>query len=79
MRVRHLNLSNPDHSAALQAPLAKSEGGWELCTDEDGRPVFASKSDADYQQILSSLQKVTVCSPSAAMTNGPLAGGSAPR
>jgi hypothetical protein len=58
MRVRHLNLSNPEHSAALQAPLAKNEGGWELCTDEDGQPVFATKGDADYQQILSSLKKV---------------------
>jgi hypothetical protein len=58
MRVRHLNLSNPEHSAALQAPLAKSEGGWELCTDAAGQPVFASQGDADYQQILSSLKKV---------------------
>ena len=58
MRVRHLNLSNPDHSAALQAPLAKSEGGWELCKEADGKPVFASKGDPDYQKILSSLKKV---------------------
>jgi len=58
MRVRHLNLSNPDHSAALQAPLAKSEGGWELCKSADGKPVFTSEGDADYQKILSSLKRV---------------------
>ena len=58
MRVRHLNLSNPEHSAALQAPLAKGAGGWELCMDADGEPVFTNKDDPDYQQILSSLQKV---------------------
>jgi len=58
MRVRHLNLSNPDHSAALQAPLSKSEGGWELCKAADGKPVFVSKDDPDYQKVLASLKKV---------------------
>jgi mono/diheme cytochrome c family protein len=58
MRVRHLNLSNPAHSAALQAPLAKGEGGWELCKEADGKPVFTSQDDPDYQQILASLKKV---------------------
>ena len=58
MRVRHLNLSKPETSAALQAPLSKKEGGWELCPDADGQPVFASQADADYQQIHSSLKKV---------------------
>ena len=52
MRVRHINLSNPEHSAALQAPLAQSEGGWELCKEAGCKPVFASKEDPDYQKIL---------------------------
>ena len=56
MRVRHLNLSNPSHSAALQAPLAKSAGGWGMCT-KDGKPVFADKNDLDYKLILQSLRQ----------------------
>jgi hypothetical protein len=58
MRVRHLNLSRPEHSAALQAPLARSVGGWELCRKKDGKPVFAGKSDADYGKILAALKMV---------------------
>jgi len=58
MRVRHLNLSVPKNSAALQGPLAKSAGGWGLCTSTEGKPVFASAADPDYQKILASLKKV---------------------
>ena len=57
MRVRHLNLSHPSHSAALQAPLAKSAGGWGLC-GEKGKPVFADTNDSDYKKILESLGKI---------------------
>ena len=58
MRVRHLNLSNPTHSAALQAPLAKGAGGWGLCTSKEGKPVFASADDPDYKKTLAALKKV---------------------
>jgi len=58
MRVRHLNLSHPEHSAALQAPLANSAGGWGLCKGEDDKPVFSSTNDPDYQRILSALKRV---------------------
>ena len=53
MRVRHLNLSNPSHSAALQAPLARTAGGWELCK---GGPVFRDKNDPDYRKAFSALE-----------------------
>jgi hypothetical protein len=56
MRVRHLNLSNPSHSAALQAPLAKAAGGWGLCGGKDGKPVFASRDDDDYGKALQALK-----------------------
>jgi len=59
MRVRHLNLSNPSHSAALQAPLAEKAGGWGLCQGEAG-PVFSDKNDADYQQTLLALENGVV-------------------
>ncbi len=55
MRVRHLNLSNPSHSAALQAPLAKEAGGWGIC-NADNAPVFADKNDPDYIKALSTLR-----------------------
>jgi len=58
MRVRHLNLTNPAHSAALQGPLAKDAGGWGLCSGEDGTPVFAGTDDPDYQKILAALKRV---------------------
>ncbi len=58
MRVRHLNLSHPEQSGALQAPLAKNAGGWGLCKGEDEEPVFTSTSDPDYQKILSALKRV---------------------
>jgi hypothetical protein len=58
MRVRHLNLSNAAHSGALQAPLAKSAGGWGLCKGKDNKPVFADTKDADYIKMLSAIQQV---------------------
>jgi hypothetical protein len=69
MRVRHLNLTNPSHSAALQAPLSKKAGGWGLCrktadgrksgvtgTLSTGDPVFADKNDPDYKKMLAALK-----------------------
>ena len=59
MRVRHLNLSHPSHSAALQAPLAEKAGGWGLCQGEKG-PVFSDKDDVDYRQALQALENGVV-------------------
>jgi len=58
MRVRHINLTNPSHSAALRAPLAKSAGGWGLCGKKEGKPVFANESDPDYVKMLAAINKV---------------------
>jgi len=60
MRVRHLNLTHPGHSLALQAPLAKSADGLQLCVDEGGKPVFEDKNDADYSRILKALTEGVV-------------------
>lgn len=55
-RSRHLvfNLSRPEKSLFLLAPLAPQAGGYGLCrTDGNGAPdVFAETSDADYQALL---------------------------
>jgi hypothetical protein len=55
MRVRHLNLSHPKYSRALQAPLAKSAGGLQLCVSKEGEPVFDDKDDPDYRRIIEAL------------------------
>jgi hypothetical protein len=56
MRVRHLNLSNPSHSAALLAPLSVKAGGWGLCKGAGAERLFNDKNDPDYKAILSSLK-----------------------
>ena len=62
---RHLvfNLSRPEKSLMLLAPLAKEAGGWGLCANVQGgpasrgksktaSPVFATAADPGYQRIL---------------------------
>ena len=53
---RHMvfNLSRPEKSLLLLAPLAKEAGGWQLCRDENDQPavVFADTGDPDYQKLL---------------------------
>jgi hypothetical protein len=50
-----MNLTNPDHSLMLQAPLSKDSGGVGLCIGEDGKSIFAGKDDPDYQSMLKSI------------------------
>ncbi|MDR3109935.1 MAG: hypothetical protein LBU65_09670 [Planctomycetaceae bacterium] len=52
---RHLlyNLTNPDKSRQLLAPLAKSAGGYELC----GKAVFESKDDVGYKTLLTAIER----------------------
>jgi hypothetical protein len=54
---RHIvfNLSRPEQSLMLLAPLQEGAGGWGLCRDpKNGQlaTVFASTADADYQALL---------------------------
>lgn len=55
-RSRHLvfNLSRPEQSLMLLAPLEVKSGGLGRCVKSDGKSagVFESKGDADYQKIL---------------------------
>jgi cytochrome c553 len=57
---RHIvfNLTKPEKSMILLAPLAKSAGGWGLCRDPDApeKPIFADTADPDYQTILTMVQ-----------------------
>ncbi|HOX56335.1 MAG TPA: hypothetical protein P5205_07385 [Candidatus Paceibacterota bacterium] len=54
---RHIvfNLSRPERSVILLAPLAESAGGWGLCRDAETRSprtVFADTADPGYQALL---------------------------
>ena len=53
---RHIvfNLTQPEKSLLLLAPLAESAGGFGLCRDEHGKPatVFTETADADYEKLL---------------------------
>jgi hypothetical protein len=42
------NLTRPEESLLVRAPLARAAGGLELCAE----PVFADTTDADYQEML---------------------------
>ncbi len=46
-----LNLSRPEFSALLLAPLSKASGGWGSCGE-----VFADRSDPDYSVLLQTLR-----------------------
>jgi hypothetical protein len=47
------NLTEPEHSLLVRAPLARSAGGLELCE----RPVWADTNDPDYQQVLGAIRE----------------------
>ena len=51
---RHIifNLTRPEKSFFLMAPLAKEVGGLGLCTNVQGKAVFASKDDPGYKTLL---------------------------
>jgi len=54
---RHIvfNLSHPEQSLLLLAPLSKEAGGWGLCRDpktQAARGIFASTNDPDYHTLL---------------------------
>jgi len=55
--VHRINLTHPEWSQMLTAPLAKKGGGLQLCKGADGGPVFKDTSDEDYQLMLKALQR----------------------
>lgn len=53
------NLSHPEKSTILRAPLRRDEGGWGWCRDAYGATMavgFSTKEDPLYQQILGAIQ-----------------------
>jgi hypothetical protein len=52
-----INLTHPEWSRMLTAPLAAGQGGFGFCKEKDGSPVFESRGDPDYQAVLAALKK----------------------
>ncbi|MCX6924641.1 MAG: hypothetical protein NT154_15715 [Verrucomicrobia bacterium] len=52
-----INLTHPEWSQMLTAPLASSAGGLGLCRDQEGNPIFRTTDDPDYQAMLSALRQ----------------------
>jgi hypothetical protein len=46
------NLTRPEHSLILLAPLAKAAGGYAICRAQNGQAVFADTTDPDYRTLL---------------------------
>ena len=57
---RHIvfNLTRPDRSLLLLAPLSREAGGFELCRDEQRKraKVFAAADDPDYRTLLAMVE-----------------------
>jgi hypothetical protein len=52
-RHRVFNLTRPEKSLMLLAPLSKAAGGFGTCAADDGKkPIFADANDPDYQKLL---------------------------
>ncbi len=56
-RLEIFDLSYPDQSKAVRAPLAKSAGGLGICQMKSGKPVFTDKNDPDYKTILAGIER----------------------
>jgi len=58
---RHIlfNLTRPEKSLMLLAPLAESAGGWAICRDpktKQPQTIFADTADPDYQTLLTQVR-----------------------
>ncbi|MCF0234536.1 MAG: hypothetical protein HUK22_06100 [Thermoguttaceae bacterium] len=51
------DLSYPELSKVLRAPLSKSAGGLGVCEAKSGKPVFENADDEDYKTILAALER----------------------
>jgi hypothetical protein len=58
---RHIlyNLTHPEKSAILLAPLSTGAGGYGSCTAPDGTAVFETTQDHGYRAILTAVQHTT--------------------
>ena len=51
------NLSRPEYSRILLAPLAKKSGGYGICEAKSGKPVLTSRDAPEFQSLLRAIQR----------------------
>ena len=56
-RFEVFDLSYPELSKAVRAPLSKAAGGLGVCEAKSGKQVFANTDDPDYQTILKGVER----------------------
>lgn len=56
-RHYYFNLTRPEKSLILKAPLAKDAGGLGYCDKDGSNPIFTSDTDPDYQLILAMIKE----------------------
>ena len=56
-RFEIFDLSYPEQSKVLRAPLSKEAGGFGICQEKSGKPVFESVDDPDYKTILAAIER----------------------
>ncbi|MBR4834582.1 MAG: hypothetical protein IKU86_09695 [Thermoguttaceae bacterium] len=56
-RLEIFDLSYPEQSKAVRAPLSKAAGGLGVCEAKSGKPVFTDKDDPDYRTILAGIER----------------------
>ncbi len=56
-RLEIFDLSYPEQSKILRAPLSKESGGLGVCQEKSGKEVFKNVDDPDYQAILSGIER----------------------
>lgn len=55
---RHIlyDLTEPENSTLLLAPLSKNKGGYGLCKNKNGESIFTDRNDQDYRILLDAVQ-----------------------
>lgn len=56
-RFEIFDLSYPEESKVLRAPLSSAAGGLGVCESKSGKSVFTSTDDPDYRVILAALER----------------------
>ena len=51
------NLSRPEYSRIILAPLSKKSGGYGLCEAKSGKPVLASRDAPEFQSLLTEIRR----------------------
>jgi hypothetical protein len=51
------NLSRPEYSRILLAPLSKAAGGYGICENKSGKPILTSRDATEYKSLLAEIKR----------------------